>query len=129
MNCYAHGGGVHQPSYSHGNDLGASESGDQVRDASRMKRGSPKMREAKLESARSEHREKLGELKSMPAPKLKGLAEGGVAGEDGEPMDDMAGVDDELMDMACGELLDAIESKNKKEILESLKAIILSCKG
>jgi len=67
---------------------------------------------------------------------LDGLAEGGGAGEDGEPMDadgdhdgDMEAVDNELMDMACGELMEALESKNKKEVLESLKAIILSCKG
>lgn len=38
-----------------------------------------------------------------------------------------AGVDDELMDMCAGELCDALEKKDKKAILESLKAICLSC--
>lgn len=37
--------------------------------------------------------------------------------------------DNELMDMCADEFMKAIESKNKKEMLDSLKAIILSCKG
>jgi hypothetical protein len=79
------------------------------------------------DTALDEHHRVIGEMKAMPNPKLKGLAKGGVAGEDGEPMEDMdASMDHELMDACCGELLNAIESKNKKEILESLKAIILS---
>jgi len=69
------------------------------------------------ESAVEEHHKVLGEMKAMPKPKLEGLAEGGEVGEDG---------DHELMDQCCGEFIKAIESKNKKEILESLKAIILS---
>jgi len=60
-------------------------------------------------------------------------AEGGEVPEkmdsDGDYDGDMEGADNELMDQCCDELLSAIESKNKKEMLDSLKAIILSCKG
>ncbi len=35
-------------------------------------------------------------------------------------------MDDELSEMAAGELLEALEKKDKKEILESIRAIVLS---
>lgn len=66
----------------------------------------------------------VGATDTIPAKERgimnEGYAEGGEVDEEGS--------DNDLMDMACEELLSAIESKNKKEILESLKAIILSCK-
>jgi hypothetical protein len=64
--------------------------------------------------------------KASPKPKLQGLAEGGAV-EDAPDMD--MSDDDQVMDQCCDELLEAIHSKNKKEILESLKAIIMSVKG
>lgn len=75
--------------------------------------------------------------KSLPKPKM---AKGGMAEDDKMDMYAMdpdvpamhgmaegGEVDDELMDMAAGELLEAFEKKNKKQILESIKAIVLSC--
>lgn len=56
-------------------------------------------------------------------------AEGGEAQPMEQDMGDDESMDNELMDGACEELMKAIESKNKKEMLESLKAIILSCRG
>lgn len=50
--------------------------------------------------------------------------------EHGGEIDDMApdaDMDNELMDMCCGELCEALEKKDKKAILESLKAICMSC--
>lgn len=62
--------------------------------------------------------------------KATGHAEGGEVDADGDyDGDKESGEDNELMDMACDELMSALEKKDKKEILESLKAIILSVKG
>lgn len=90
----------------------------------------PNARETFLRGAKEEHKEKLNELKSMPKPKLEGLSDGGEVDADGDYDGDQdSDMDTGLMDQCCEELLQAIESKNKKEILESLKAIILSVKG
>ena len=67
----------------------------------------------------------VGSSETIPA-KERGImkesyAEGGDVDSDGD-------YHNELMDQCCDELLSAIESKNKKEMLDSLKAIILSCK-
>ncbi len=64
----------------------------------------------------------VGHSTKAPMP----MAEGGEMDAAGEMDEDM---DNEMLDMCCDELLQALESKNKKEILESLKAIILSVKG
>lgn len=103
------------------------------------------------EVAKEEHESKLAELKQLPKPNLKGLAHGGPVNlhdqkvksfmDKGESdvgssetalphgLDEGGEVDHELLDACCDELMSALESKNKKEILESLKAIILSVKG
>lgn len=39
---------------------------------------------------------------------------------------DEATIDNELMDMASGELMQAIQSKDKKGILEAIRAIVLN---
>ena len=52
-----------------------------------------------------------------------GLAKGGEI----TPVDE--GSDDELLDQCAGELIDALERKDKKEILESIKAIVMNCRG
>lgn len=109
---------------------GSSDAGDYVRDKAEaydepLSSHDKKHNEQRIEKAKNEHHKVLGEMKSMPNPKLKGLAEGGEV--DSKDMNE--DVDNELMDMACGEFLEALHSKNKKEILDSLKAIILSVKG
>lgn len=72
------------------------------------------------------HTDKLAELKSMPNPKLKGLAEGGSV-DDAPDMD--GGEDNEMLEQCCGELIKGFETKNKKDILDSIRAIVLSIKG
>ncbi len=83
------------------------------------------VRNGDSETAKMRAYDKIKEARNVaegPSKKpLEGLADGGE-------VEDMDGGDDELMDMCAEELMNAIESKNKKEMLESLKAIILSCK-
>lgn len=71
--------------------------------------------------AKEKHREKLGEMRSMPKPKL--MAEGGEVEEHAEH-----GSDEELHGMMGEELMHALDSKDKKRIMDSLEAIVLSCK-
>ncbi len=141
--------GVHKASYANENEMGRSEAGEGVRDSRAFKSSYKKV---KMGLVKDEHHKVLGELKALPKPKLEGLAKGGevysvgpmtdtrqpskealTAYEKGGDVDadgDMdADMDNEMLDMCCDELLQALESKNKKEILESLKAIILSVKG
>lgn len=82
--------------------------------------------EARYENKKAKHHEVLGELRSMPNPKLKGLAEGGEV----EDMDtDSDQMDNEINDMVAGELLEAIEKKDKAAILQSIKALVMNCGG
>lgn len=64
----------------------------------------------------SRSRQLMGEHEVESEMNIDHLAEGGE-------------VDDELMEACADEFLKAVESKNKKEMLEALKAIIESCKG
>lgn len=133
--------------------MGESEAGQDVRSNDLVTLAGPKHKLNKTgnESAKAKHHEVLGEMKAMPNPKLKGLAHGGTLhnGEikrfmdkgESEVGDSMTALphgldeggeadsDDGMLDACCDELLSAIEKKDKKEILESLKAIILSVKG
>lgn len=116
-------------------------------------------REGALNKSKELHGKKLEELKEMPNPKLKGLAYGGkVHGTDmngpeskafmdkgeqaighstkekyyeegGEVSEDHSEMDDELQQACCDEFMDALEQKDKKGVLESLRALVLSCKG
>lgn len=74
------------------------------------------------------HRKVLGELRSMPKPKL--MAEGGEVENTPEHADaeqDQDLLDNELGDMMGDELMAAFDSKDKKRIKESIEAIVLSC--
>lgn len=148
MNCMAHGGsvkdqdhekGVHARSYSRQGG-GTSEAGNTLRDNAGMKRGG---HFDKSEVIKDEHRRRLGESKAIH-PKMKGLAHGGEVEDDkmdmyamspdvpamhdegGEIDDDM---DQELNEMVADELLSAIEAKDKKGILESIRALVMNCGG
>lgn len=80
---------------------------------------------------------KGGEVKCKTCGKMNCMAHGGESKEepmeldmdmDAAPKDDMAGVDDELLDMAAEELVHAIEKKDTKGIVEAIKALVMSCK-
>lgn len=133
MNCMAHGGkvdhekGVHKPWADNERYQGESRAGIHaalVGTAYEKKDGDSKA------ISRKEHGDKLNELKQMPKPKLKGLAEGGEV----EDALDMPGgdmdqdLDNELMEMAAEELVSAMEKKDKKGIVEAIKALVMSCK-
>lgn len=47
----------------------------------------------------------------------------------GEVSEDHSEMDNELQEACCDELMDALESKDKKGVLDAMKALILSCKG
>lgn len=135
MNCMAHGGsvydedhekGVHPRSYSRQGG-GVSESGNALRDTAGMKKGGPF---DKRPMVKAEHHKVLGEMRSLPKPNLKGLAKGGMA-EEGQDMDmDQDGdMDNELHEALAHELMEAFEKKDKKGVLESIKALVMSCGG
>jgi len=77
-----------------------------------------------------------GDIKAPPPPPPNLSAEKGQqisnsfksAFAEGGEIDEMP-EDHEMMDGVCQELCDALESKDKKAILESLKALIYSLKG
>lgn len=118
--------GVHPRSFSKQGG-GESDAGAGHRSNMGMKRGG---RFDRSDAIKDEHRQVLSDSRSLPKPKLQGLAKGGEV----EPMhesghdEDMSGIDDELMDMAAGECMEAFEKKDKKGLLDALKAIILSCR-
>lgn len=85
--CMCHGGkmmskggemGVHKPSFSNENHMGASESGDVARQARHNKNHLSPRKIGQMASVKEDHRRVLHELKEMPKPKLQGLAEGGM---------------------------------------------------
>ena len=69
-----------------------------------------------------------GEQAVGKSTKEKYYEEGGEVDEDmGDDLGD--DTDDELQQMCCDELMQAFEQKDKKGVLEALRALILSCKG
>lgn len=82
--------------------------------------------------AKRKHHEVLGEMKAMKKPNL--YAEGGEVDESDESMDhpvetqmdDFLGDDDPVMGALQDEFLNAIHSKNKKELLEAIEALVLT---
>lgn len=78
---------------------------------------------------------KGGPVKCGTCGKMNCMAHGGKAepmeidldgDHDEMPMD--SSVDDELMEMAADELVQALEKKDKKGIVEAIKALVMSCK-
>lgn len=62
--------------------------------------------------------------KKLPEQESKAIEMGEDDYAEGGSVDD----DSEMMDAVAGELMNALESKNKKEILDAIRAIVLSCK-
>lgn len=142
-----HSKGVHEPVLDLNSKKGMSSLGSS---AAGMKAKHPESHQDIVDS-KEMHQQNLEELQDMPKPKLKGFAQGGnvnlhdqavagamsrgegdVGSSEKEKYYDEGGdvsADDEMLDMCCDELMNAFEKKDKKEILESLKAIILSVKG
>ena len=54
------------------------------------------------------------------------MADGGEMEDHEMPMDEE--MDHELMDICAQEFIDALEKKDKKEMLESIKALVMSCR-
>lgn len=76
--------------------------------------------------AKRKHHKVLSEMKMMKKPNL--YAEGGkVEADMPEPMDASPEMDDELSGMMGEELMSALESKDRKRIMESIESIVLSC--
>jgi len=84
-----------------------------------------------VEKAKSEHHRVLGELRSMPKPKIQGLAHGGEVNEveNAEELDHDGDhdVDHEIHDMLGKELMESIHSKDHKKVMSSIEACVLQC--
>ena len=147
MNCMAHGGDVRErPSSSEG-QKGWVHDKDYNRGVHRETGGGESYagtvaRKGSIERSKEMHQDKLAESRSMPNPKLKGLAHGGVAGKDGTDMyemdpdvpsmhgmDDGGEVDSELDNMLADECFEAFEKKDKQGFIDALKAIIANSGG
>lgn len=120
--CMAKGGevkGVNKPSPFHSD--GRSEAGQKLR-ASKDSSDSFLSGDRRMSEAKDIHKGVLSEMKAMPKPNLYA---GGGEVEPGEGED--TGEDDSAMLDACAsELLDAFERKDKAQILDSIKAIVMS---
>jgi hypothetical protein len=98
---------------------GISKAGLHVRSANHESVYSDK--EDSIGAAKIAHKKTLGEMSSMPKPKL--MAEGGEVSSDDAPSDD----DGELHDMLGGELMGAFERKDKKAIMSAIEACVMQC--
>ncbi len=89
--------------------------------------GEAKERDDKYLTRLKAHHEADEFIKLKPRKKM--LAEGGEV--DLPDLDDADGmdVDSELNDMVAEELLSALENKDKKGILEAIRALVMSCGG
>lgn len=149
----AKGGSVHDEDYERGINRNVGNSDMKMSDAGfdyRVSKvtHSDKQRSDRIAKAKAHHGETLKEMKAMPNPKIKGLAHGGEVDDDkmdmyamspdvpamhgmaeGGEVDEMDGIDKELNEMAAGELMEALEKKDKAGILESIKAIVMNCGG
>lgn len=124
MNCMEHGGKVEKSE-------GMSHQGRNVREAKdRMPMESTSHHgfrsKMKMGHAKEIAQERMDSEK-MIHPKMKGLAHGGEV-EEHEMHDEMEPEDDSIHDALAEELHHALESKDKKQIIESMRALIMSCK-
>jgi hypothetical protein len=109
--------GVHAESYSRPKQ-GQSEAGNTYRNVKGVGGGYEERGRA---AVKAEHERRLGELQSMPNPKLKGLAEGG------EVEDYEGSADDELHDLLGQEIMDAVHYKDHKRLMSGIEAMVLKC--
>lgn len=122
-NCMAKGGevkGVHaEDDVPEWVGKGMSKAGMDVRAGNHLKGAAGA---TAMDDSKKAHREKLGELKSMPSPNIKGLAEGGEV--DGEAPHDE---DHEMHDMLGQEMMGAIHGKDHKGLMSCIEAAVLNC--
>lgn len=106
---------------------GESRAGDQARWAGAVKQSGGD-ESSHRQAAVGEHKRVLGEMKSLPKPKL--YAGGGEVEEGEAPALDLdadaEAEDSSMLDACADELMDALERKDKGQILEAIKAIVLS---
>lgn len=117
MNCYEHGGTV-----KYGNQELATKGLNSLKEKGTL---SPEDRKRTDQFWRDADRELKGI--GHKGPMKKSYAEGGEV-EDHD-MDDDQSIDDELNEIVAGELLDAFERKDKKGILDSIRALVMNCGG
>lgn len=143
--------GVHQENIAR-QGKGVSTAGMHARMASGKDTSPGSEAEDHLFLAKKGHKRALGELKSMPKPNL--YADGGEVDQDDDDREEMRErmdppidngffakggdvhkdesqdkelIDDEMKDMMGEELMAAIDSKDKKRIMEGIEAIVMSC--
>lgn len=125
--CMAHGGevkGVHEQGVPEWVGRGMSQAGSDARVANHPGLKGGTAASAAMEDSKKSHREKLGELKSMPHPKLKGLADGGEVGAGTHEGPDE---DHEMHDMLGQEMMGAIHGKDHKGLMSCIEAAVLNC--
>lgn len=121
--------------------LGESKAGWLAKEASDVR--SPVCREAKQvfrNNAKEEHAKTIAEIRSMPKPKLQGLADGGPVIDPDKAKDFVKGFkgvfaeggevespEMDMSEMAGDELMEAIHSKDKSKLISAMKALIASC--
>ena len=132
MNCMEHGGEVKKKPLpklkrmDKGVNMSIGEEGESAGGfhARMAQKTEGEEKESNLRRSKKEHEKTLTDLESMPMPDIKGLAHGGMADE-GEEMDD-----DEMMNHhVMGEFMDAMHKKDKKGMLDSLRAVVMNCMG
>jgi hypothetical protein len=125
-NCYAEGGDVYKQEGSVKNSKGVHK--PIVHGVGRSIQGIA-VKNGEYEIAKNEARSKLEEQKIVgQSPRENLMAEGGEV-EDGFEMDDDHSMGNELREAMGTEFLDALERKDRKGILDSVEAIVMSMKG
>jgi hypothetical protein len=133
-NCYAEGGevkGVHRSTYKEGSpferhERGTSSAGVSARAVNRY--DSPAAKQFWKKDAVESHKKVLGELRTMKKPHGN-YAEGGEVHNTPEHPDaeqDKELIDEELHNHMGEELMAAFDAKDKKRMMESIEAIVMS---
>jgi hypothetical protein len=124
--CMAGGGevGVHSAIHAGSANAGTSLAGLRAKTSKqKAARGDVSGSHADLIESRGLHRENLEEVRSMKGPHGN-YAEGGEVDE----MPEGDSSEDAMLESCAAELMDAIHAKDKKGILDALRAIVLSMK-
>ncbi len=118
-------------------DEGTSKQGHRVRSANLDKSWAKDDRSSSPSTNRAVAKDKMSEARGIAGdrleserkvnPNIHGLAEGGEVDE-ALDVDMDQDLDNELMEMAAEELVSALEKKDKKGIVEAIKALVMSCK-
>lgn len=120
MNCMAHGGKLSNPSERGVHHQREDKPDGESNMGTMVRRGDTEMAKRQAIDKKKDQRNSSTGMRP-----LQGLAKGGEVEE--QEMPDHDDIDSELNDMVADEFFEAVEKKDKKGLLDAVRALVMQC--